>query len=64
MLLEGPEELEEILDVKKQEEDPIDSDHDDEDNDNYFFKDLHSEFLDEKDEYKEEIDESEFQTDL
>lgn len=64
VLLEGPEELEEILDVKKQEEDPIDSDHDDEDNDNYFFKDLHSEFLDEKDEYKEEIDESEFQTDL
>ncbi|KAL2640794.1 hypothetical protein GLYMA_06G297400v4 [Glycine max] len=64
VLLEGLEELKEVLDVQKQEKDSIDSGQDDEDNDYDFFKELHSEFEDEKDEYKGEIDESEFQTGL
>lgn len=64
VLLEGLEELKEVLDVQKQEKDSIDSGQDDEDNDYDFFKELHSEFEDEKDEYKGEIDESQFQTGL
>lgn len=64
VLLAGTKELEEVLDVQKQEKDDTDSGHDDEDNDEDFFKESQSEFEDGKDEYKEEIDESEFQSGL
>ncbi|RDX63278.1 hypothetical protein CR513_58309, partial [Mucuna pruriens] len=61
VLLERLEELEEVLDLQKQERDAIDSGHDDEDNDDDFSRESQPEFEDEKDEYKEEIDESELQ---
>ncbi|KAK7404963.1 hypothetical protein VNO78_06052 [Psophocarpus tetragonolobus] len=63
-LLEGQEELEEVLGVQKQEKGAIDSGHDEEDSDEDFFKESQPDFEDEKDEYKEEIDQSEFQPGL
>lgn len=58
-----PEELE-ASDVQKQEKDAADGADYEEDNNDDFFKESHSEFEDEKEEYKEEIDESEFQPGL
>ncbi|KAK7257469.1 hypothetical protein RIF29_31475 [Crotalaria pallida] len=59
---EEPEELE-VSDAEKQKKDEIDVGDDNEDNEDDFPKESQSEF-DEKEEYKEEIDESEFHSGL
>ncbi|XP_014493676.2 uncharacterized protein LOC106755956 [Vigna radiata var. radiata] len=65
VLIERPEELEEILRVQKQHKDSIDTSHDDdEDGDEDIFKKSHSEFKDENNDYKEKLNESEYQSGL
>ena len=65
VLIERPEELEDILHVQKQHKDGIDTSHDDdEDGDEDNFQKSHSEFQDENNDYKEELNESEYQSGL
>ncbi|KAE9616851.1 hypothetical protein Lal_00034476 [Lupinus albus] len=53
-----------VSDIEKQKKDDIDDDEDNEDKDDDFPKESQSEFEDDKEEYKEEVDESEFHSGL